>query len=166
MTAPNERFRLSRYIDGEGSPSEQEETRRRLGEEPKLRSQLDELQADRRRIKLGLLRTAPPVDLADRVLARLDRGGSSSAGETRILPMVQRLAMAAAILFVLLCLGLYWLKDHRGIGLEVEAGPPVFEFVPPDDYTSELDASPVSPLGIRSEVNEEVESDVEGDEGR
>ena len=126
-----------------------EETRRRLGEDPELRAQLEELQADRRRIKQGLLKTPPPADLADRVLARLDPGEVPSV-EGRILPMVQRLAVAAAIVFVLLCLGLYWLQDDRGISVEVEAGPPVFEFIPPDDYASELDETPVSPLGDES----------------
>ncbi|MEQ8763585.1 MAG: hypothetical protein RL885_06640 [Planctomycetota bacterium] len=161
MNAPNERYRLSRYVDGEGSPLEQEETRRRLTEDEGLRTELSDLQAQRRVIKLGRLSGRAPADLSERVLARLSEEATPSAvRETPILPLVRRLAIAAAVLFFVAAAGLFWLKEHRGtvqgeLSTDVEAGPPTIEFVPPSDHFSDIEPAYVSPLGSEASKSDE-----------
>jgi hypothetical protein len=95
------RLLLSRYMDGELTPSETEEVESLLARSPEARRYLESLQALRRRIRYELAEPGP--DVTGRVLEAIDGVGHARPIRSRLLPAFAA-GLAAGVLFVGLAL--------------------------------------------------------------
>jgi len=121
-----DRYRLSRYLDGESRGEERLETQEHLERCARCRDALESLRESRRFIRYGALAAPAPAGMTERILGAVDRPFSDRREALApIVPLIRRLAVAASILFLLLTIVLYMFSANGSS--TVEAGPPRLE---------------------------------------
>lgn len=110
---------LSAYLDDQLAPRERGRLEKALAEDPALRAELEGLEAARRLLR-RLPREEAPADLAEAVLARLERQRllrqSEQAPAARSLGWMRYVAMAAAVAIAVgLGVYLYGIMQHGGM---------------------------------------------------